>query len=54
MEKKLTILVDRYQKGLLTTPNIQVTNMIVFDEVLNFPDYTISDDDLILDSYLHC
>lgn len=40
MEETLKILVDRYNKGLLTTPNIQVTNMILSDEVLNFPDYT--------------
>ena len=44
MEETLKMLVDRYQKGLLTTPNIQVTNMILSDEVLNFPDDTTSMD----------
>jgi myosin-crossreactive antigen len=38
MEETLKILVDRFQKGLLTTPNIQVTNMRVSDEVLDFTD----------------
>ena len=37
MQETLKILVDRYKKGLLTTPNIQVTNMILSAEVLNFP-----------------
>ena len=54
MEKKLNILVDRYEKGLLNTPNIQVTNMIVFDEVLNFPDYTTSDDDSLTMNMSFC
>ena len=44
MEETLKILVDRSKKGLLTTPNIQVTNMILSDEVLNFPDDTTSMD----------
>ena len=42
MEETLKMLVDRYQKGLLTTPNIQVTNMILSDEVLNFSSMELS------------
>lgn len=44
MEETLTILVDRYKKGLLKTPNIQVINMRLFDEVVNFPYYPTSID----------
>jgi len=36
MKETLKILVDRYKKGLLTTPNIQLIHMILSDEVLNF------------------
>jgi len=44
MKETLQILVDRYKTGLLTTPNIQVTNMIFSDKVLNFSDDTTSMD----------
>jgi len=44
MEETLKILVDSYKKGLLTTTNIQVINMILSDEVLNSPDDTTSMD----------
>lgn len=43
MEKTLKNLVDHYKKGLLTTPNIQVTNMILSDEVLDFLDDSVMD-----------
>jgi hypothetical protein len=38
IKKTLKILVDRYKKGLLSTPNIQLINMRVSDEMLIFPD----------------
>jgi len=36
MEQKLQRLVDRYQQGLLPTPNIQVTDMVLSDETIVF------------------
>lgn len=38
----LKSLVDNYKQGLLDTPNIQITNMRLSDEVLKFPTYTLS------------
>ena len=42
MARTLKNLVDNYKQGLLDTPNIQITNMRLSDEVLNFPSYTLS------------
>jgi uncharacterized protein YjbI with pentapeptide repeats len=47
MEETLKILVDRYKKGLLTTPNIQLINMRFSDEMLIFPD--TMDDNFCMD-----
>ena len=44
IEETLKILVDRYKKRLLNTPNIQLINMRFSDEMLIFAD--IMDDDL--------
>jgi uncharacterized protein YjbI with pentapeptide repeats len=53
MKETLKILVDRYKKGLLTTPNIQLINMILSDEMLIFADNM--DDDLGMDvSFSNC
>jgi uncharacterized protein YjbI with pentapeptide repeats len=38
MTQSLQNLVDRYKKKLLSIPNIQLTNMVLSDEVLLIPD----------------
>jgi len=44
MTKILKNLIQCYQKGKLSTPNIQVINKIFSDEMINLPD------DVLLDS----
>ena len=42
MEETLKNLIDRHKKGLLTTPNIQLINMILSDEMVTVSDANVS------------
>lgn len=52
MEETLKSLVDRYREGLLPTPNIQVTDMVLSDETILFADNI--DDNLGDVSFSNC